>query len=89
MEYLEDVEEAAINKTIDKLFGNADPLLACAYKMTNSDADENAYLDALQKMKQMNEKIAREYMETFESTMDSQGNIIPIVETIIDYVGGK
>lgn len=83
MEYLEDPHEVAIQKTIEKIFGDKDSMLSCAYKLSTLESNSEVVSETLLKMQQINKKLAENCYDTFGSTLDSHGNIIS-VNTIED-----
>ena len=76
---LEDFENQRINKIIEKLTGNKDPIISELLKASlKYEKMSPEILSIIEKIKIENEKTKKMIDEQFEMTLDNEGKIIPI-----------
>ena len=76
---LEDYENQRINKIIEKLTGNKDPIISELLKASlKYEKMSPEILSIIEKIKIENEKTKKMIDEQFEMTLDNEGKIIPI-----------
>lgn len=76
---LEDFENQRINKIIEKLTGNKDPIISELLKLSlKNDQMTPEIISVIEKLKLENEKTKKMIDEQFEMTLDNEGKIIPI-----------
>tara|TARA_R110002126_G_scaffold171562_2_gene320330 strand:+ start:1012 stop:1251 length:240 start_codon:yes stop_codon:yes gene_type:complete len=76
---LEDFENQRINKIIEKLTGNKDPVISELLKASlKYDKMTPEIISVIEKLRIENEKTKKMIDEQFEMTLDNEGKIIPI-----------